>query len=290
MIPDIDNDSIVYLNGDYIRLADAKISVLDRGFIFGDGVYDVVPAYNGRAFRMHDHLDRLQRSLDLISIHVDLQRKDWESLVNEMLHSSNLSDCMVYIHVTRGVAKRDHPFPKNTNPTIFCMVSPFTRPTETERTIGLTAISIPDIRWLRCEIKSISLLGNVLAKQAAIDAGVNEVIQFRDGYLTEGASNNVWVVIDKTLLAPPRNNLILEGIRYSLMQELAAQSGIKFESRPITEEEINNADEIMVTSATREVLPITQLNDKPVGNGQPGAIYKQIRANYDQAIKNLEQA
>lgn len=290
MIPNVDNDSIVYLNGEFIRLADAKVSVLDRGFVFGDGIYDVVPAYNGRAFRMAEHLDRLERSLDLVSIHVDFQREDWESLVNEMLLSSKLSDCMVYIQVTRGVAKRDHPFPKDTKPTIFCMVSPFTRPTETERTIGLTAIAIPDIRWLRCEIKSISLLGNVMAKQAAVDAGVNEVLQFRDGYLTEGAANNAWVVIDKTLLAPPRNNLILEGIRYGLMQELAAQSGIKFECRPITEEEVNNADEIMVTSATREVLPITQFNGNPVGTGKPGAIYNLIRANYDQAIKNLEQA
>lgn len=290
MIANVDNDSIVYLNGEYLRLSDAKISVLDRGFIFGDGVYDVVPAYSGRVFRMDEHLARLQRSLESISIAVDLQKEDWESLVNEMLHTSNLSDCMVYIQVTRGVAKREHAFPKNITPTIFCMVAPFERPTETERTIGLTAVSIPDVRWLRCEIKSISLLGNVLAKQAAIDAGVNEVLQFRDGYLTEGASNNAWVVIDNTLLAPPKNNLILEGIRYGLMQELAAQSGIKFESRPITEDEVNNADEIMVTSATREILPITQLNGKPVGTGQPGPVYKQLRSNYDQAIKNLEQA
>lgn len=290
MIANVDNDSIVYLNGEFLRLSDAKIPVLDRGFIFGDGVYDVVPAYSGRAFRMDEHLARLQRSLESISIQVDLQKEDWESLVNEMLHESNLSDCMVYIQVTRGVAKREHAFPKNITPTIFCMVAPFERPTETERTIGLSAVSIPDVRWLRCEIKSISLLGNVLAKQAAVDAGVNEVIQFRDGYLTEGASNNVWVVIDNTLLAPPKNNLILEGIRYGLMQELAAQSGIKFEARPITEDEVNNADEIMVTSATREVLPITKLNDKPVGSGLAGPVYKLLRSNYDQAIKNLEQA
>lgn len=287
MIPDVDCDSIVYLNGDYVRLGDAKISVLDRGFIFGDGIYDVVPAYNGKPFRMDGHLARLERSLASINIKVDLKRNDWEQLVENLIQRSGLSDCMVYIQVSRGVAKRDHAFPKNVQPTVFCMVTPFVRPSAAVREQGYAAVSMPDIRWLRCEIKSVSLLGNVLAKQFAVDAGVDEVLQFRDGYLSEGASCNIWVVKDGVLMAPPRNNLILEGIRYSLLEELAAAAGIPFDARPISQQEVDNADELMLSSATKEVLPITTYNGKPVGTGKPGKVYQALRAGYDTAIAAL---
>lgn len=288
MITNVDPDTIVYLNGDYVRLADAKISVLDRGFIFGDGIYDVVPAYKGKPFRIAEHLNRLERSLQLIGLEVDYSRQDWEQLVLDMLaRSGRGADCMVYIHVTRGVAKREHAFPTDTAPTVFCMVSPFERP-DAVRETGLSAISIPDVRWLMCHIKSISLLGNVLAKQQAVDAGVDEVIQFRDGFMTEGSSTNIWVVKDGVLLAPPRNHLILEGVRYSLLEELAAQAGIPFEARPITAEEVATADELMLSSATKEVLPILQYNAKPVGTGQPGAVYQALRQGYDALLANLE--
>lgn len=287
MIPDVDGDSVVYLNGDYVRLADAKISVLDRGFIFGDGIYDVVPAYNGKPFRMDGHLARLERSLAAIDIKVGLGRGDWEQIVSDLIQRSGLADCMVYIQVTRGVAKRDHGFPKNATPTVFCMVSPFVRPNGAAREQGLSVVSIPDVRWLRCEIKSVSLLGNVLAKQHAVDAGVDEVVQFRDGYLSEGASCNIWVVKDGVLLAPPRSNLILEGIRYGLLEELAAGAGIQFNARPISQQEVENADELMLSSATREVLPITSYNGKPVGTGKPGKVYSSLRAGYDKAIAAL---
>lgn len=287
MIPDVDCDSIVYLNGDYVRLGDAKISVLDRGFIFGDGIYDVVPAYNGKPFRMDGHLARLERSLASINIQVDLKRNDWEQLVENLIQRSGLGDCMVYIQVSRGVAKRDHAFPKNVQPTVFCMVAPFVRPSAAAREQGYATVSMPDIRWLRCEIKSVSLLGNVLAKQFAVDAGVDEVLQFRDGYLSEGASCNIWVVKDGVLMAPPRNNLILEGIRYSLLEELAAAAGIPFDARPISQQEVDNADELMLSSATKEVLPITTHNGKPVGTGKPGKVYQALRAGYDTAVAAL---
>lgn len=290
MIADVDTDSIVYLNGEYLRLGDARVSVLDRGFIFGDGIYDVVPVYSGRPFRMDDHLARLERSLAAVHIALDMDRADWEALVTDLIHRSGQGDCMAYIQVTRGVARRDHAFPKNVTPTVFCMVAPFKRPTAAERDDGLSAVAIPDVRWLRCEIKSVSLLGNVLAKQAAVDAGVNEVIQFRDGFLTEGASTNVWMVKNGTLFAPPRNHLILEGIRYGLMQELAIQTGIAFEARPIAEYEVASADELMITSATREVLPVTEYNGQPVGDGRPGPVYRALRDAYDQTIRLLEQA
>lgn len=289
MITGIDPDSIVYLDGAYVRLGDAKISVLDRGFIFGDGIYDVVPCYQGRPFRMAEHLERLQRNLDVIEIETGWSANDWEQLVLDMLaRSGRGADCIVYIHVTRGPAKRDHAFPAQSEPTIFCMVAPFARPTEQQRTEGLSVVSIEDKRWLMCHIKSTSLLGNVLARQQAVEAGVDEVVQFRDDYLTEGASCNIWVVRDGVLLAPPRNNLILEGIRYRLLEQLAAQCGVDFEARPIRKEEVQAADELMLTSATKEVLPIVTFNAQPVGNGKPGPIYKKLRAAYDQAILELE--
>ena len=203
------------------------------------------------------------------------------------LRRSPHENTMIYIQVTRGVAKRDHGFPKTAQPTVFCMVSPFSRPDAQLRGQGLTAISVPDIRWLRCEIKSVSLLGNVLAKQHAVDNGVDEVVQFRDGFLSEGASCNIWMVKDGTLIAPPRSNLILEGIRYGLLEELASAAGIPFNARPISEQEVNEADELMLSSATKEILPITTHNSKPIGSGKPGPVYAELRARYDKAIAAL---
>lgn len=288
MIPDVDSDSIAYLNGEFVRLGDAKVSVLDRGFIFGDSIYDVVPVYNGRPFRMDGHLARLERSLKSISIDSGMSRAQWETLVHDMLARNALpGNCLVYMQVTRGVAKRDHAFPPMAavKPTVFCMVTPFSRPGKALREQGLTAVSLPDIRWLRCEIKTTSLLGNVLAKQAAVEAGVDEVVQFRDGYLSEGSSCNIWVVKDGALLAPPRDNLILEGVRYALLAELAEEAGVPFVVRPITEQEVAEADEMMLTSASKEVLPIVTYNGKPVGTGRPGEIYARLRAGYDRAVE-----
>lgn len=284
MIPDVDGDSVVYLNGQYLRLADAKVSVLDRGFIFGDGIYEVVPFYRGQPFRMEEHLDRLERSLASIGIDPGYSRDDWRALVRDMASRSPYSHFTVYLQITRGPAKRDHAFPQDAQPTVFCMISPFSRPDARLREQGLTAMSVPDIRWLRCEIKSVSLLGNVLAKQQAVQAGVDEVLQFRDGFLTEGASCNVWIARDGVLLAPPLDNLILEGIRYRFLEELAAKAGIPFEARRISQSEVAQADEIMLSSATKEVLPVVQYNGAPVGNGKPGPIYTALRAAYDQIL------
>jgi D-alanine transaminase len=208
-------------------------------------------------------------------------------LVRDLIARSGLGDCIVYLQVTRGVAKRDHAFPKHATPTVFGMVSPFKRPSTAWREQGLSAVGIPDIRWLHCEIKSISLLGNVLAKQHAVDAGVDEVLQFRGDHLSEGASCNIWVARDGKLLAPPRDNLILEGIRYGFIEELAAAAGIPFEARPITRAEVETADELMLTAATKEVLPITRFEGKPVGTGKPGPVYAALRAGYDRVIAAL---
>ncbi len=288
MIPGVPGESQVYLNGEFLRMDEAKVSVLDRGFIFGDGIYEVVPVYQGNAFRMAEHLDRLDRSLAALRIAQPFDRSGWINLIEQLLDRSNLDTCIVYLQVTRGVAKRDHPFPSPAvTPTVFGMIAAWSPPTAAQRAQGLSAISIPDERWLHCEIKSVSLLGNVLAKQQAVDAHVDEVLQFRDGYLTEGASTNIWVVSGGKLLAPPKNNLILEGIRYGLMGELAAEAGIPFESRRISQAEVEQADELMLSSATKEVLAIVSLDGKPVGSGRPGPVFEQLRAGYDARIAAL---
>ncbi|MGB3819269.1 MAG: D-amino acid aminotransferase [Achromobacter sp.] len=288
MIPGVPGESQVYLNGEFLRVDEAKVSVLDRGFIFGDGIYEVVPVYQGNAFRMAEHLDRLDRSLAALRIAQPFDRSGWIDLIRQLLDRARLDTCIVYLQVTRGVAKRDHPFPSPAvSPTVFGMVSAWTPPSAAQRAQGLGAISIPDERWLHCEIKSVSLLGNVLAKQQAVDAHVDEVLQFRDGFLTEGSSTNIWVVSGGKLLAPPKNNLILEGIRYGLMGELAAEAGIPFEARRLAQDEVIRADELMLSSATKEVLPIVALDGRPVGSGKPGPVYELLRAGYDARIAAL---
>ncbi|MGE8659832.1 MAG: D-amino acid aminotransferase [Achromobacter sp.] len=288
MIPGVPGESQVYLNGEFLRVDEAKVSVLDRGFIFGDGIYEVVPVYQGNAFRMAEHLDRLDRSLAALRIAQPFDRGGWINLIQQLLDRTNLDTCIVYLQVTRGVAKRDHAFPSPAvAPTVFGMVSAWAPPAAAARAQGLSAISIPDERWLHCEIKSVSLLGNVLARQQAVDAHVDEVLQFRDGFLTEGSSTNIWVVAGGKLLAPPKNNLILEGIRYGLMGELAAEAGIPFEARRLSQDEVVQADELMLSSATKEVLPIVSLDGRPVGSGKPGPVYEQLRAGYDARIAAL---
>lgn len=281
----------VYLNGSFMRLDEARVSVLDRGFIFGDGIYEVVPVYDGRPFRMAEHLDRLERSLGALRITPPMDRAGWEHLVHALIARAAQPYSLVYLQVTRGVARRDHGFPKQAvTATVFGMTSAFQRPADLVRERGLRVIGIEDERWLHCEIKSISLLGNVLAKQQAVDAEVDDAIQFRDGYLTEASSSNVWAVIDGVLVAPPRDNLILEGIRYALMLELAEQLGIAVQMRPVTRAEVQAASELLLTSATKEVLPVVELDGHPVGAGQPGPVYFMLRAAYDTRIATLQEA
>ncbi|SAI67166.1 class IV aminotransferase [Bordetella ansorpii] len=288
MIAGMPGDSQVYLNGEFMRVDEAKISVLDRGFIFGDGIYDVVPVYQGKPFRVDGHLDRLQRSLAALRIAPPMDRAGWADLVRELAARCPEPYCIVYLQVTRGVARRDHGFPAaSIAPTVFGMATPFTPPTPESLARGMTAITIADERWLHCEIKSISLLGNVLAKQQALEAGVDEVVQFRDGWLTEGSSSNIWVVSGGTLLAPPRDNLILEGIRYGLLAELAQEAGVPFEARRLSRQEVLAADELLVTSAAREVQPLLMLDGKPVGDGKPGPVFARLRAGYDARIAAL---
>jgi len=283
----MDSQNICYLNGEWLPLAEARISPLDRGFIFGDGVYEVVPVYRRKPFRLAQHLARLERSLREVRMTNPFDREGWQALIGRIVVSSPEDDQIVYIQVTRGVAKRDFAFPAGIAPTVFAMTSPLKRPTQQVREEGLHTVSREDERWARCDIKSTSLLGAVLARQYAVDHDAQEVVQFRDGWLTEGSSSNIWVVKDGIVSAPRRDHRILEGIRYGFMDELCVANAIPFSERRIARAEVLAADELLITAATREVLPITRLDGKPVGNGQPGPIYRRLRAAYDAAIESL---
>lgn len=284
-IEGIQGDPWVYLNGAWGPLSAAKVSVLDRGFIFGDGVYEVVPLYQRRPFRWAQHRARLTRSLAALRIPDPYSDAQWADLLTRLSETSPAADQFIYLQVTRGVARRDHAMPAGLTPTVFAMTQPLVRPSASQREAGVHAVSMLDERWLHCEIKSISLLGNVLARQYAVDHGVFEVLQFRDDRLTEGASSNVWVVSQGQIFAPPPSPHILEGIRYGLMDELCAELGLPLTLQAISREQVRGADELLLTSATKEILAVVRLDGQPVGAGQPGPIYARLRAAYDRAIQ-----
>ena len=279
------NDPLVYLNGSFTPLSEAKVSVLDRGFIFGDGIYEVIPVYTGKMFRSDQHMARLFRSLAAIGIPNPHTKEDWLNLLTQVMEAQSSADQMLYVQVTRGVAKRGHAFPLEMVPTVFIMSNPLTPIAQETRAKGVSCITMEDQRWLHCDIKSTSLLGNVLAAQNAVEHGSVESIQFRDGYLTEGSSSNVWIVKDGVVIGPPRDNLILEGIRYGLLQELCAAQQIAMQERLVSRAEVFAADEVFLTSAGKEVLAVVQLDDQTIGKGVPGPIYHQLFAGY-QAAKN----
>ncbi len=271
---------IVHLNGRFMPLEEATVPVLDRGFIFGDGVYEVIPVYSRRLFRLAEHLRRLQNSLDGIGLQNPHTAAEWGALLQQLVDQNEGEDQYLYLHITRGVAKRDHAFPKGVAPTVFLMSSPLTPPAPELKAGGVTAITAQDNRWLRCDIKAISLLPNVLLRQQAVVAGTMEAVLLRDGFLTEGSASNIFVVQNGVILAPPKNNLMLPGITYDLILELAAAEQIPCKVGPVPEAALRSADEIWLTSSTREILPITVLDGQPVGNGQPGPLFKRMDALY----------
>ena len=278
------NDPIVYLNGEMTPLSEARIPVLDRGFIFGDGVYEVIPMYGRKPFRGTHHIARLFRSLGTIGITNPQNEAEWLARIDRVVQANDLNDQIVYIQVTRGVAKRGHAFPKDpVTPTVFMMTSPLAVPSAEVRAKGVACVTLEDKRWLNCQIKSTSLLGNVLAAQYAAEHEVTEAIQFRDEFLSEASSSNVWIVKDGKLSAPPKDNLILEGIRYGLIEELCKSQGIVFEARRITREEVFGADEVLLSSATKEVLPVVTIDDQRVGDGKPGPVFAKLYAAYQAA-------
>lgn len=274
------SEQLVYLNGQFVPLSKASIPVLDRGFIFGDGVYDVVSVYQRKMFRAEQHLARLARSLEAVGIENIYTLDQWLSIIRRLIDEYDTDDQLIYIQVTRGVAPRAHAFPANTTPTVFMMANPMHAPSKEVREHGAACVTMEDKRWLHCDIKSISLLGNVLAAQHAAQHQVLETIQFRDGFLTEASSSNVWIAKNGALLGPLKNNLVLEGIRYGLFEEICAEEGIPFETRNITRAEVFEADEVMLSSVAKEVLAVTRIDDKQVGNGKPGTVYTRLYNAY----------
>jgi D-alanine transaminase len=264
---------------------------MDRGFIFGDGVYEVVPVYAGRPFRFDEHMARLDRSLGEMRIPNPMSRAQWREIAVTLVaayakhqsHAAATTNQLVYLQVTRGVAMRDHAMIPGLKPTVFAMSNRlYIYPAE-ERARGVACVTADDFRWKKAHLKSISLAGAVLARQLSADVGANETIMFRDGMLSEASSSNVWIVKDGVVRGSPRDNLVLEGIRYGLLEQLCREQGIPFELRRITRDEVLAADEILLSSASKEIIAVTQLDGRPVANGQPGPIYEKLYAGYQRA-------
>ncbi len=273
---------MIYLNGEFMPIEKAVIPVLDRGFIFGDGVYEVIPVYSRLPFRLGEHLERLQASLDSIRLDNPHDDNAWQELIGRLVELNEPEDQSLYLQVTRGVARRDHAFPAKTTPTVFIMSSPLLPPTPDQINNGVGAITALDNRWARCNVKSTSLLPNVLLRQLAVDAGCAETLLVRDGQLTEGSASNAFVVSNGIILAPPKSNLMLPGITYDLVLELAAANNVAYEVRTISEAELASAGEIWITSSSREILPVTTLNGRPVNDGRPGPVFKRMHGLYQE--------
>ena len=288
-------DNLCFLDGDYLPLNQAKVSPMDRGFLFGDGAYESIPVYGRRMFRFDDHLARLARSLGKLGIEADLERETWLGRLRKLIAAHPADDQQVYIQVTRGVAPRSHVAPAGLVPTVFVTTSERTGPTPAERVQGLTCVTARDFRWQRGDIKSTSLLGNVLARKISADQQAAETILLRDDgpagpWLTEGASSNVWIVQEGALLGPPPDEYVLEGIRYELLRELCEETSIAYNLRPISEADLRAADEVMLSSASKEVISVTRLDGEAVGHGalrgRPGPVYARLHEAYQRATRS----
>jgi len=266
----------VYLNGDYLPVEQAKIPVMDRGFLFGDGVYEVIPVFGGKAFRLEEHLQRLDYSLRETGIVQPLTRAQWQAVFERLIAAHGGGDQAIYLQITRGVApQREHKFPQQCVPTVFAMSRVLAAP-PADIPAPIACIAIPDIRWQRCDIKSISLLGSVMMTQQAVAAGAGEAILLRDGLVLEGASSNVFAVVDGVLHTAPKSRHILAGITRDLIVELARQHGLNLREEAVTVEQLHAASEVWISSSTREMVPVAALDGRPVGNGGAGPIFRQL--------------
>ena len=271
---------LVYLNGAFLPPDQAKVSAFDRGFVFADGVYEVIPVYGRRLFRFTQHLERLGNSLGAIALADPLAAADWENLCTRLIETNDAEDQSVYLQVTRGPAPRDHAFPAEIEPTVFAYSQPLKYPDATQLANGVAAITVPDFRWRRCDIKAIALLPNVLMRQQATEAGAAEAILIRDGLMTEGSASNIFAVVNGIVVTPPKGLFILPGVTRDLVLELARAHGVPCEERELSETELRAAEELMLSSSTKELLAITTLDGRAVGNGKPGPRHARLHALY----------
>jgi D-alanine transaminase len=270
----------VFLNGEYLPAEQAQVSVLDRGFLFGDGVYEVIPVYNGLPFRLKEHLQRLQRSLNGVRMANPYDEAGWGEIIKQLVKQNGDGNQAVYLQVTRGVAPRDHVFPEGVEPTAFVMTNPIKPLPEWFKQDGIKAITVDDIRWAQCDIKAITLLPNSLLRQQAQDAGAQEALLIRDGYMTEGSASNSYAVIDGVIFTAPKDEKVLPGITRDLVLELAESAGIPCREEAVSAEQLKSAEEIWISSSTRELLPVTALDGQAVGRGKPGPLWQQLDTLY----------
>jgi D-alanine transaminase len=264
----------VFLNGKFMPMEEAKVPVLDRGFIFGDGIYELVPVYSRAPFRLEGHLARMERSLSEVKIRNPYTRAEWTKIIEQMIAAHPFDDQGVYWQITRGVARRDHAFPKDVQPTVFMMSNPLVNPAKAVIEDGAKAVSAQDFRWHRCDLKTISLIGNCMLRQISAEEGAIETLLFRDGRLTEASASNAYIVKDGVIATPPKDNLILPGITLDVVFDIVKRGQLPLQVREITEAEVRGADEVWVSSSSKEIVAIVDLDGRPVGGGKPGPVFR----------------
>ncbi|HKQ30699.1 MAG TPA: D-amino acid aminotransferase [Burkholderiales bacterium] len=272
---------LLYLNGEFLPPQAAKVSVFDRGFMFSDGAYEFLPVFGRRIFRLAQHLERLDNSLHALGIANPLSATQWQTLCQRLIDTNRADDQSIYIHITRGVAPRDHHYPgSDVKPTVFAYAQPLPTPTPAQFANGVSAITAEDIRWSRCDIKATALLANAMLRQRAVETGAVEAILLRDGFMTEGAACNIFIVEDGRAVTPRKSSFILPGITRDLVLELMHAGGMPCEERAVSEAQLRAADEIWLTSSSREILAIVKLDGEPIGNGRPGPAHARALALY----------
>jgi len=280
----------VFLNGEFMPMEEAKVPVLDRGFIFGDGIYELVPVYSRAPFRLEGHLARMERSLSEVKIRNPYTRSEWTRIIGQMIERQPFDDQGVYWQVTRGVAKRDHAFPKDVQPTVFMMSNPLVNPSPAVVENGAKAVTAQDFRWHRCDLKTISLIGNCMLRQISAEEGAIETILFRDGKLTEASASNAYIVKDGVIATPPKDNLILPGITLDVVFDIVERGKLPLQVREITEAEVRGADEVWVSSSSKEIVAVVDLDGRPVGNGRPGPVFRKAWQLYQDFKKEVMRA
>ncbi|MCA1056841.1 D-amino-acid transaminase [Rossellomorea aquimaris] len=278
-------EQTVFLNGEYIERSDAKVDIEDRGYQFGDGIYEVIRVYEGTVFTMSEHLERLYKSAEKMKLTVPYEMEELTSMVGRLIEVNKVEDGFIYMQVSRGISPRQHHFPgKDVPASVIAYTKEFKRPVK-QMSEGVTATLVEDIRWLRCDIKSLNLLGNILAKEEAASKGDFEAIQHRGETVTEGSSSNVFIVKDGTVYTHPVTNLILNGITRRVIKDLADENGVPFVERTFTVEELFEADEIFIASTTSEVMPVIKVDDTVVGQGVPGPVTMALQSWFTDRIK-----